>query len=74
MCLCDKSLQSCRTLCDPKDCSIPGSSVQGILQAGILEWVLPCPPPGDPPDTCVNIYIHVSVCVCKLNHFSVHQK
>ena len=34
-----KSLQSCLTLCDPKDCSLPGSSVNGILQARILEWV-----------------------------------
>ena len=33
-----KSLQSCPTLCDPMDCS-PGSSVHGILQAKILEWV-----------------------------------
>ena len=31
--------QLCQTLCDPMDCSPPGSSVQGILQAGILEWV-----------------------------------
>ena len=31
--------QSCLTLCDPKDCSLPGSSVHGILQARILEWV-----------------------------------
>ena len=30
---------SCLTLCDPLDCSPPGSSVQGILQARILEWV-----------------------------------
>ena len=34
-----KSLQSCLTLCDPMDCSLPGSSVYGILQARILEWV-----------------------------------
>ena len=34
-----KSLQSCPTLCDPMDCSSPGSSVHGILQARILEWV-----------------------------------
>ena len=33
------SLQSCLTLCDPKDCSPRGSSVHGILQARILEWV-----------------------------------
>ena len=31
--------QSCLTLCDPMDCSLPGSSVCGILQARILEWV-----------------------------------
>ena len=31
--------QSCLTLCDPMDCSQPGSSVHGILQARILEWV-----------------------------------
>ena len=31
--------QSCPTLCDPMDCSTPGSSVHGILQARILEWV-----------------------------------
>ena len=30
-------LQSCLTLCDPMDCSLPGSSVYGILQAKILE-------------------------------------
>ena len=31
--------QSCLTLCDPVVCSLPGSSVHGILQARILEWV-----------------------------------
>ena len=31
--------QSCLTLCDPMDCSLPGSSVQGIFQARVLEWV-----------------------------------
>ena len=31
--------QSCSTLCDPKDCSLPGSSIHGILQARVLEWV-----------------------------------
>ena len=34
-----KSLQSCPTLCDPIDCSLPGSPVPGILQARTLEWV-----------------------------------
>ena len=31
--------QSCPILCDPMDCSLPGFSVHGILQARILEWV-----------------------------------
>ena len=31
--------QSCPTLCDPTDCSLPDSSVLGILQARMLEWV-----------------------------------
>ena len=39
-----KSLQSCPTLCDPKDGSPPGSAVPGILQARTLEW-LPFPSP-----------------------------
>ena len=34
-----KVAQSCPTLCDPVDCSLPGSSVHGILQARILGWV-----------------------------------
>ena len=34
-----KLLQSCRTLCDPMDRSLPGSSFHGILQARILEWI-----------------------------------
>ena len=34
-----KSLQSCPTLCDPRDGSPPGSAVPGILQARTLEWV-----------------------------------
>ena len=34
-----KVTQSCPTLCDPMDCSLPGCSVHGILQARILEWV-----------------------------------
>ena len=37
--VCAKSLQSCLTLCDPMGCSPPGSTVHGILQARILEWV-----------------------------------
>ena len=30
--------QSCLTLCDPMDCSQPGSSIHGIFQARVLEW------------------------------------
>ena len=34
-----KSIQLCLTLCDPIDCSPPGSPIPGILQARTLEWV-----------------------------------
>jgi len=34
-----KSLQSCPTVCDPMNGSLPGSPVPGILQARTLEWV-----------------------------------
>ena len=44
-----KFLRSCPTLFNPLDCSPLGSSVYGILQARILEW-LAIPPPGDLPD------------------------
>ena len=39
MYVCAKLLQTCLTLCDPMNCSPPGSSVCGISQARILEWV-----------------------------------
>ena len=38
VCVQAQSVQPCPTLCDPMDCSPPGSSVHGILQARILEW------------------------------------
>ena len=41
--------QSCPTLCSPKDCSLPSSSVHGILQARILERIV-FPSPGELPD------------------------
>ena len=44
-----KSLQSCPTLCDPMNHSLPGSSVHGILRQEYWGG-LPCPPPGDLPD------------------------
>ena len=40
ICVRAKSLQSCLTLSDPMNCSLPGSSVHGILQARILEWTI----------------------------------
>ena len=39
LCVCVVVGQSCLTLCNPMDCSPPGSSVHGISQARILEWV-----------------------------------
>ena len=44
-CVCVRSVIFHVWLCKPIDCSSPGSSVHGILQAIILEWLL-CPPPG----------------------------
>ena len=38
------------TLCDPMDCGLPGSSVHGILQVRVLEWVAMLSPPGNLPD------------------------
>ena len=35
---CCSIAQSCLTLCDPMDCSLPGSSIHGIFQARVLEW------------------------------------
>ena len=39
LCVCVLVAQSCPTLCDPTDCGPPVSSVHGILQARILEWI-----------------------------------
>ena len=38
-CVHAKSFQSFPTLCEPMDCNLPGSSVHGILQVRILQWV-----------------------------------
>ena len=48
VCVCAKSLQSCLILCDPMDCSLPGSSVYVILQARIWSGFV-CAPPADLP-------------------------
>ena len=45
-----KSLQSSLTLCDPRDCSLPGSSVHGDSPGKNTGVGLPCPPPGVLPD------------------------
>ena len=42
-------LQSCPILCDPVDCSLPGSSVHGFSRQEYWSG-LPCPPPGDLPE------------------------
>ena len=39
VCVCVLVAQSCLPLCDPSDCSLPGFSVHGIVQARILEWI-----------------------------------
>ena len=42
VCVCVRThthTQSCSTLCNPMNCSLPGSSVRGVFQAKILEWV-----------------------------------
>ena len=39
VCVCEWVSQLCPTLYDALDCSLPGSSVRGILQARVLEWV-----------------------------------
>ena len=51
---CAKSLQSYRTLCNPMNCSPPGSSDHGILQARILEWVA-MPSSRDLPDVGIEV-------------------
>ena len=46
--------QSCLTLWEPVDCSLPGFSVHGVLQGGILEWVV-ISSPGDLPDLGIKL-------------------
>ena len=48
-CVSAKSLQSCPTLCNPVDCSPPGSSVRGFSRLEYWSGV-PCPPPGNRPN------------------------
>ena len=65
--MCVKSFQSCPTLFNLTDSSPPGSSVHGILQARILEW-LSCPPPGGLPDPGVEPQSLVSPALAGEHH------
>ena len=55
-CVHAKSLQLCPTLFNPVHCSLPGSSVHGIPQARILEWVA-MTPPRDLPDPGIKPFV-----------------
>ena len=58
--LCAKSLQSCPTLCYPMDHGLPGSSVHGICQARILEWVVMSPSRGSQGlKPCLSCLLHL---------------
>ena len=56
--MCAKSLQLYPTLCNPMDCSLSGSSVHGIFQVRVLEWVAISFPRGSQPrDQSRNSYV-----------------
>ena len=62
--------QSCLTLCDPMDCSLPGSCVHGISQARIPEWVaIPFSRGSSPPRDRT----HISYISCIARHVRYHQ-
>ena len=61
-----KSLQSCPTLCDPMNCSLPSSSVHGILQARILEWVAMPSSRGVVPTQELNLHVLYCMSLGKL--------
>ena len=71
MCVHAKSLQLCPTLCDAMDCSPPGSSVHGILQARILEWV--AVPSSSGSNLCLLCLMHWQAgslpMICNLFHY-----
>ena len=62
--LCAKLVQSHSTLCQPMDCSPPGSSVHWILQARILEWLL-CPPSGYLPNSGMEPQVSDVFCIIR---------
>ena len=68
VCVCVLIAQSCLTLCDPMDCSLPGSSVYGILQARILDRVA-IPFSRDLPDLGIEPgLLHCRQILCHLSH------
>ena len=70
LCVCyAKLLQLCLTLCDPVDCNPPGSSVHGILQARILEWVAM---PSSRGSSQPRDWTHVSCISCIGRHILYH--
>ena len=64
MCVCAKLLQSCLIPCDPMDCSLPDSSVCGILQARILKQVAM---PFSRGSSRLRVQTHISYisCICR---------
>ena len=77
------------SLCDPMDCSPPGSSVHRIIEAGILEWVaIPSPEessqpqaptlleslPSEPPEKRIYVRTYICTCVCIVSHSSQRGK
>ena len=65
LCVHAKSLQSCPTLCNPMNFSLPGSSVHGILQEEYLSG-LPFPPPGIFLTQGLNLcHLHLLHCLCQ---------
>ena len=55
--------QSCPTLCDPMDCSLPGSCIHGIFQARVLEWGAIAFSLAIINSAAMNIGVHVSVSI-----------
>ena len=64
--LCAKSLQSCLTLCSPKDCNPLGSSVHEILQARVLQWVAM---PHTHTHICTHIHRHTHIDITNDIHY-----
>ena len=56
------SAQLCQTICDPMDCSPPGSSVHGILQARILQWAAIPKWVASPGDSSPGVHLGLAYC------------